>query len=163
MYRRDVLKLAAVAAAEPGWKPALFNSHQNATVIVLTELIIPATDTPGAKAALVNRYLDKILKDGPAEERERFLNGLAWLDRYSAETSGQPFVRLAPEAQVKVLETLDTGASAPAIGRSFFRRVKRMTSSIYYATQIGFQELNKGGRVPQTFACGTDRQTAHRM
>jgi hypothetical protein len=28
-----------------------------------------------------------------------------------------------------------------------------MTAGIYYNTQIGYQELNKGGRVPATFAC----------
>jgi len=36
----------------PDWKPELFDAHQNETVVVLSELIIPATDTPGAKAAL---------------------------------------------------------------------------------------------------------------
>jgi len=26
-----------------------------------------------------------------------------------------------------------------------------MTAEVYYATEIGFNELNKGGRVPATF------------
>mgnify|MGYP000532372260 CR=1 FL=1 len=60
MNRRDlILVTASVAGALPAlpqtavWKPKLFDGHQNDTVIVLTELIIPATDTPGAKAAQV--------------------------------------------------------------------------------------------------------------
>jgi hypothetical protein len=30
---------------------------------------------------------------------------------------------------------------------------KSLTSQIYYQTQIGFQELNKGGRVPAKYGC----------
>ena len=30
---------------------------------------------------------------------------------------------------------------------------KSLTASIYYATKAGFKEMNKGGRVPSTFAC----------
>jgi hypothetical protein len=33
------------------WKPGLFDDHENETVIALIDLIIPATDTPGPKAA----------------------------------------------------------------------------------------------------------------
>ena len=31
--------------------------------------------------------------------------------------------------------------------------LKGMTAEVYYATEIGFNELNKGGRVPATFGC----------
>ena len=34
---------------------------QNETVITLSELIIPTTDTPGAKAAKVNEFIDGVL------------------------------------------------------------------------------------------------------
>ena len=40
-----------------------------------------------------------------------------------------------------------------APGHRFFRMRKRMTAEIYYSTEIGFNELNKGGRAPATFGC----------
>lgn len=161
MNRRElILVTASVAGALPAlpqtavWKPKLFDGHQNDTVIVLTELIIPATDTPGAKAAQVNRYMDLLLADGPASERERFFDGLAFLDGYSIRQHKAPFVKLTAAQQTAVLEAFDRGGD-PAVepGHRFFRMAKQLTSSIYYATEIGFRELNKGGRVPSSYGC----------
>ncbi len=175
MNRRDLLRLGASTAAIPAvsisatagktavgangiqgtWKPLLFDDHQNETVIALTELIIPATDTPGAKAAQVNRYIDLLLNDGGARQREEFLSGLNWLDGYALRLHSKPFVRCTATEQTTMLEALDRGAEDAdlAPGGKFFRRAKRLTSQIYYSTEIGFKELNKGNRVPSTFAC----------
>jgi glucoside 3-dehydrogenase (cytochrome c) hitch-hiker subunit len=177
MNRRDLLKLGASAAAipaaaqqyhppvpnlekapsvkpNPEWKPALFDDHQNQTVIALVDLIIPATDTPGAKAALVNRHMDHILAASPVADQQEFLEGLWWLDGYAIRLYGKPFVLCTPARQIEILQTLDTG-TAPGIARGsrFFRQLKRNASTIYYSTDIGFKELNKGGRIPGTFGC----------
>jgi hypothetical protein len=157
MKRRDVFKAAvsvpAVALAQnKDWQPLTLDAHQNETVILLTDLIIPANDTPGAKAANVNRYIDLFLTDGDSEQRESFLAGLGWLDRFAHDSHGKPFRELTRDQQTALLRQLDQGA-APEPAAGFFRMVKTMTSRIYYATAIGFRELNKGGRVPSTFAC----------
>ncbi|MDX2154699.1 MAG: gluconate 2-dehydrogenase subunit 3 family protein [Bryobacteraceae bacterium] len=160
MNRRDALRLGAGAVTLPvlaqtaAWTPQVFDAHQNETVVALTELIIPATDTPGAKAALVNRYIDLLLADGPAPQREAFLSGLAWLDGYAMKQHSKPFVRCTAAEQTAMLETLDAARGGDlATGARFFRMAKGMTARIYYSTQIGFDELNKGGRVPATFGC----------
>ena len=46
---------------ETPWTPKFFSVHQNETVTALAELIIPQTETPGAKAAKVNEFIDLIL------------------------------------------------------------------------------------------------------
>ena len=46
------------AASAAAWTPRVFTPHQNATVIEISELIIPQTDTAGARAAEVNRFID---------------------------------------------------------------------------------------------------------
>jgi hypothetical protein len=160
MQRRDFLKIStagfaipaawAQQAARPDWKPQVLDAHQNETVIALTELIIPATDTPGAKAAHVNRYLDLFLRDGDAAQRERFLEGLNWLDGYAIREHGHPFIHCPAGDQTAMLRSFDEGSGA---GHAFFRDTKSLTARIYYATEIGYQELNKGGRVPATFGC----------
>ncbi|MBI3211008.1 MAG: gluconate 2-dehydrogenase subunit 3 family protein [Candidatus Solibacter usitatus] len=153
MNRRELLILTAAApglAQNNSWKPKLFDAHQNETVVALTELIIPATDTPGAKAALVNRYIDLLLNDGPAGDRDRFMEGLAFLDGHAIRKHQQPFVRCTAAQQTAILEEFDKGSGS---GNRFFRQAKQLTSRIYYATQIGYAELNKGGRVPSTYGC----------
>ncbi len=159
MHRRDLLKLAIPAVipaawaqevSKPAWRPAVFDAHENETVIVLTDLIIPATDTPGAKIARVNRYIDLLLKDDKLDQQERFLGGLAWIDAHAIALHGNAFVKCTPADQVAMLKALDEGTGP---GHAFFQQVKSLTSKIYYATEIGFQELNKGGRVPASFSC----------
>lgn len=159
MDRRNLLQLAAVAApgsalaqvsTTPDWKPELFDAHQNETVIALSELIIPATDTPGAKAALVNRWMDRLLAAGPQAQKDAFISGLGWLDSVAMGKHSKPFTRLTEAEQVAILKEMD-GGSGP--GGQFFRMAKALTSRIYYSTEIGMRELNKGGRVPATLNC----------
>lgn len=157
MRRRDLFKSAAAVPAaalaqQADWKPLTFDAHQNETVVALTDILIPATDTPGAKDAKVNRYLDLLLTDGPGEQRESFLAGLAWLDRYSREQKGNTFRALSRDAQTDIVRALSE-PNAPKPGAAFFSQAKRATVSIYYATEAGHRELNKGGRVPKSFAC----------
>lgn len=158
MNRRDWIKLPATAAMlapaslaqVAAWKPKVLDAHQNDTVVALTETIIPATDTPGAKATLVNRYIDLLLDEGPVEQRNEFLNGLAYLDGQAIARHGQPFVRCTAEQQTTLLAAFDQGAGP---GNRFFHMAKRITSRIYYSTEAGQKELNKGSRVPASYGC----------
>ena len=54
------------------WKPVFLDEHQNETLIILSDLIIPATDTPGAKEALVNRYIDLVMAAETHENQKTF-------------------------------------------------------------------------------------------
>ena len=148
----------AQAAATSGadWKPQVFDDHQNETVIQLTELIIPETDTPGAKAAEVNRYIDLMLHDISEDKGHSFLMGLGWLDGYALKKHQQPFVKLKEAQQIAILEDLDGAKDEDlAPGAEFFRTIKKMTADGYYTSKIGIDELNKNG-VPSTFACTHD-------
>lgn len=160
MHRREFFKFGAAffaipaawaeQASRPDWRPSVLDDHQNETVIALTDLIIPATDTPGAKAARVNRYIDLFLRDGDRQPRENFLAGLNWLDGHAIDRHGHPFVHLAADQQTALLTGLEQGVGP---GREFFGRIKHLTATIYYNTEIGYRELNKGGRVPASFGC----------
>jgi hypothetical protein len=122
------------------WQPLVFDAHQNETVIALAELIIPQTDTPGASTALVHQYIDFVLSEGPAEERDAFLRGLAWLDRTSRERHGSDFVALESGRQHELLSSLaDPDSTEDEIGRRFFETMKRQTVTGYYTSRVGME------------------------
>ncbi len=156
--RRQVFQAAAVAvpAAALGqqveWKPLTLDAHQNQTVVVLSDLIIPATDTPGARDANVNRYIDLFLTDGSEADRNRFLEGLGQLDGYAVRKFGKTFIDATKDQQITILKEFSAGTAGKP-SQNFFTQAKMLTSRIYYNTAIGFRELNKGGRVPRSFAC----------
>src|SRR6202451_4600283 len=92
--------------AAPGWKPLFLDEHQNETLIVLSDLIIPATDTPGAKEALVNRYIDLVLAADTHENQKAFLNNLGYLDGESMRRYEAAFRYLSREDQDDLLHAL---------------------------------------------------------
>ena len=142
-----VTQSEAVAAAE--WAPRVFTPHQNATVVELTELIIPRTETAGARDARVNEFIDTVLDDAAPAEREGFLDGLEWLDRRSRETFGADFIDAAPVQQTALLTAVgapDNSVRAERDGVAFFEAVKRLTVTGYYTSEIGMlEELGDDG------------------
>jgi len=143
---------AQAAATATAWTPSVLTARQNEAVIALTELIIPATDTPGAKAALVNRFIDHVLSTADAaKERSEFIRGLTWLDdrcraRVGKEVAGASAAELTTVLTPLAAEGGPSSADAPGV--AFFRAIKSMTITGYYTTEIGLrQELGDDGRM----------------
>jgi hypothetical protein len=192
MERRQALRLLASAAALPLLSRDAFslfrtvhdqlpetaalktlNLHQNATVATISELIIPQTDTPGAKVARVNEFIDLILTewyDDP--ERAAFLNGLADVDLRSRDLFGKDFVECSEKQQTQVLTDLDEelakmqGSSGPRHRRTdppeknFFYMMKRLTLTGYYTSEVGFeQELREQIIPPRHAGCASIEET----
>jgi hypothetical protein len=170
MERREVLKLFASAAflpaltldavallqsvhaqaaAAPGLKT--LSPQQNATVTTIAELIIPQTDTAGAKAMKVNEFIDLILTDWYDEvTTKRFLAGLADVDRLSQKLYGKKFVACNEAQQIDLLKVLDSEAvlarkEATALApMNFFGMIKKLTLIGYYTSEAGFKnELHR--------------------
>lgn len=176
MQRRDALRLLLTGAVLPTLTPEAFaffraahpaagyalktlNPHQNATVVAMTDLIVPATDTPGAKGALVNEFIDLILTEWASEEeRANFLGGLAGVDKQSNDLFGKDFIDASPAQQTALLRSMDDAAMAeharapraPEMVRerdtqlqgNFWVVFKSITLHGYYTSEIGFtQEL----------------------
>jgi Gluconate 2-dehydrogenase subunit 3 len=136
------------------WTPKVFTARQNDTVIALTELIIPETTTPGAKATLVNRFIDAVLEKASTTERESFLRGLSWMDERSKALFGKDFLGVTAADQTALLTRVAKEGGASAVepddrpGVDFFEAIKAMTISGYYTTEVGLhQELGDDGQL----------------
>lgn len=133
---------AQAAAPSTTWTPRVLTAPQNEMVVALTEIIIPQTETPGAKAALVNRFIDGVLSDAKAADRDGFLRGLAWIDERSRGRFGKGFSAASQAEQTSLLTTLadeNNKAADDRAGVEFFRAIKSMTISGYYTSQIGLE------------------------
>ena len=142
---------AVVASTQSttGWVPRILNRHQHDTVATLVELIIPQTDTAGAKSALVDRFVDALLAEAQRSDRASFLSGLAWLDRRSKALYARDFVTASPAQQAELLTKLSADASAEErSGVAFFTAIKAMTITGYYTSEVGLRdELGDDGRM----------------
>src|ERR1700738_3888951 len=102
--------LAAFQDAHPKSTYTLrtLSPHQNATLVTMTDLIIPETDTPGAKGVRVNEFIDLILTEWAHEdERHNFLAGLDDVDKRSNAIFGKNFIDVTPPQQEILLRELD--------------------------------------------------------
>lgn len=126
----------------------VLDPHQNATVVALCDAILPATDTPGARAALVNEFIDSLLADWyDAADRDRFLAGLAAVDARSRSAFGKDFVDGTSADQTGLLTALDDEAArwnaSPEQARGpqpFYRQIKWLTLFGFYTSEIGAEQ-----------------------
>jgi len=163
----------SLGAAEPpdpslsaaDWKPKFLDEHQAQTVLTVGDLMIPATDTPGAKAAQVDRFIDLLLatdapgtgeeiegtdfpdlllRRGTLEARRRYVEALNWLDGHSLAQHGQPFTGLEQAQQEAILDRLTRAnlGQEMAHAREQFTLIKSSIIAAYYSSEIGsLQEL----------------------
>ena len=143
----------------------LFDEHQRATVSELGELIIPATDTPGAKAAKVDEFIDVILAEWATEpDRALFLNGLADVDARAITAGATDFLGATSGQRAAICTVLDNELTAaraagwawkagagprPASHRQhFWHHMRSLTVSGYYTSEVGFKVERKEIIVP---------------
>jgi hypothetical protein len=139
---------------DPNWKAVFLNDHQNETLIALSDVIIPPTDTPGAKAALVNRYLDLLLSVQPTEFQTQFVNALAFIDTESQKQFAKDFRDLASEDQIWLLTAWAYPSDSdrwidaegkPDPGQEHFERLKALIAAAFYGSEVGQKELGWDG------------------
>lgn len=135
------------------YAPQTLTQDQFELVAQMADLIIPPTDTPGAKAAGVQEFIDHMLTNwNTKEEREHFLEGLKYVDEVGNENHGSAFMDLDEQQQINVLERLEQEAEDnPMHGsdlKPFFSMMKEYTITGYYTSEIGADQELQAGIVP---------------
>jgi len=137
---------ADVERAAP-YVPQFFKPDEFKTVELLTELIVPTDDEPGAKEAQVGNYIDFVVFSSaelaPSLQRE-WSDGLGLLERESQKQFGRAF-RMASEAdRVALLTAMSLPERDPGArheGFEFFRLLKEMTVEGFYTSKIGLIDV----------------------
>jgi len=172
--RRDLaLSIGAIwaAVAVPGkvlaqglnWTPTALSADQARTLDVVAELIMPATDTPGAREAGVPAFVDRAVAIycSPTEVRS-LKSGLDRMDADARKEFNAAFTACTPAQQTALLTRYDaegrsrrsqpapagrgetetglSNAPAPVVppqGPAFFPVLRDLVTAGYFTSKIG--------------------------
>jgi gluconate 2-dehydrogenase gamma chain len=149
------------------WTPQFLSKEEGAVVDDVADLILPRTDTPGAREVGVPAFIDVILKDAyPAEDQARFVSGLKDFDAEAQRAHGKPFLELPQEQRLAFLQKLHDEAAAaeqvqadkevPASERQrpFVLMMKELTLLGFFVSKVGATQVLQYVAVPGGFqAC----------
>ena len=106
---------ADMVTSEAGWKSAFFDAKENNLLEIITEQILPATDTPGANDVFVHRFMDEMVAEVYTPEmQERFRKGLADFAADCKTTYGKDFADCTDEQRDELLLKHEAAARAMA-------------------------------------------------
>jgi gluconate 2-dehydrogenase gamma chain len=130
------------------YQPSYFSAAEYHTIDILTGLIIPQDESPGAQEAGVSEFIDFLAAHDEKEIQQPMRDGLQWLDATAQQSYGASFNMLSPERQAEILKRVASGDGAgpgQREGRTFFRLIRRYTVMGYYTSRIGLAELDYPG------------------
>ncbi|MEO6684865.1 MAG: gluconate 2-dehydrogenase subunit 3 family protein [Dyadobacter sp.] len=128
-----------------------FSADQKNLVSEVAEIIIPKTDTPGAKDAEVGEFIEKMIKECYAgKDQDSFAKGLKELEK-------KDFLKASPADQTKILKELEASAKTDSEkateerkkfteagkeytddqGVPFFKLIKELTLLGYFTSEPG--------------------------
>ncbi|MFM9838701.1 MAG: gluconate 2-dehydrogenase subunit 3 family protein [Cyclobacteriaceae bacterium] len=153
------------ATPELNYKPQFFTEEQAAIISELAEIIMPKTDTPGAKDVGVPAFIDSMLFEVYSKEKQqKFLKGLEEFDEGAKKTFGENFVECKPEEKVAhvkkhhdaALSTSDKKSSwgwwsAAGDDKPFILKIKELTLLGFFTSEPGSTQVLQYNQVPGPF------------
>ncbi|HXJ93867.1 MAG TPA: gluconate 2-dehydrogenase subunit 3 family protein [Terriglobia bacterium] len=173
----STMSAAEAAAADANWEPAFLDPHQNETLIVLAERIVPNSTT-----AQVNRFVDLLISVDTQENQKKFLSSLGAFDHEGITRYDQPFKDLNEDRQVEILTAASTakaggpppenygsrperaakaGEEPVLTMRDHFENVKSWVSGAFYSSEVGMRELGWTGQVVWDSFPGCEHPEGH--
>jgi len=159
-----------LAACESGARPEAgarepigdFTIDDMALLDEIADTIIPATDTPGAKAAEVGPFVALMVTDVYSpREQEVFRAGMTRVQAVMVERHGVGFAGASPAQRLALVEELDQerfdyDPPPPAEGEDgspphFFQMMKQLTLLGYFTSEIGCTQALQYSESPGRF------------
>lgn len=149
---------------DTSWQPVFLTKQQGAVVADIAEIIIPRTDTPGAKDVGVPAFIDTMLHDVyTQEDRERYLTGLNAFEDAARTTYGKAFVDLNKAQQTELVQKFQDEAVAVELSydprpktlrRPFILLTKELTLLGFFCSEPGATQVLQYVAVPGSYqAC----------
>ncbi|HKT13398.1 MAG TPA: gluconate 2-dehydrogenase subunit 3 family protein [Terriglobia bacterium] len=135
------------ADTESPYVPRFFKPDEFRTVEVLTEMILPTDEKPGAKEAKVANYIDFVVYSASEFEpslQKQWIDGLGLTNQLSDKQFGEPFLQLSPVQQEDLLTQMSVPEHDPNArhaGFPFYRLLKGMTLEAFFTSKVGLVDF----------------------
>jgi hypothetical protein len=163
MKRREAIKYTAALLggvfsaptllAMNRWEESIVISNANLSltdtqrkiVAEVAEMIIPKSETAGAKDVGVPAFIEMMLKDCyDASAQTIFLSGVTALEQ-------DKFLEMDATARTEKLKKLEAEAKANRQGVSFWRLIKELTLLGYFTSEVGIKSSFEYVQIPTKF------------
>lgn len=132
-----------------------FTKHEMATITILADIIIPKDNVSGsASDAKVPDFIEFIVKDMP-DHQTPMRGGLKWLDIQCFNRYEKSFIDASTKEQIAIIDEIAYPKKAKPemlAGVAFFNRMRSLTASGFYTTEIGIKDIGYVGNVPNQWA-----------
>lgn len=142
-------------------KEVSFSESDVAYLDEIAETILPATQTPGAKAARVGQFMTVMVNDCYEEkDRKAFRKGMDDLNKRADKEYDNNFMRITPQQRHALLVKLDgeqkeyTKTKKEEDAAHYFRMMKELTLLGYFTSEIGHRQARRYEETPGRYeAC----------
>jgi hypothetical protein len=128
-----------------------FTEHEMAVITILADIIIPKDEVSGsASEAKVPDFIEFIVKDMP-DHQTPMRGGLRWLEIYTFKKFNKSFKDCSPEQRISIVDEIAYPKKAKkevAQGVAFFNKMRDLTVTGFYTTQMGGEDLGYVGNRP---------------
>lgn len=128
-----------------------FTKEEMATIAVLADIIIPKDEVSGsATEAGVPEFIEFIVKDIP-EHQVPMRGGLRWLDMQCLKRYEKAFKDCSKEQQIEMVDAIaypEKAAPDMKQGVAFFNKMRDLTVTGFYTTEMGGKDLGYVGNRP---------------
>ncbi len=135
-----------------------FGEADTAFLDEVAETILPATKTPGAKAAKVGQLMVVMVNDTYEDKDQKiFHEGIGKLDAASKKANGKSFLEATPEQRTTLLTALDKEAKDYGKTKKdtdpnhYFTMMKQLTLFGYFTSKEGATQALRYIAVPGKF------------
>ena len=148
-----------------------FTSADIALLDEIAETILPATSTPGAKAAKTGAFMALMVSDAYTDSHQQvFRQGMRHLDDACRAAHSTGFLQATPAQRLRLLEALDreqktateertppartrapAAAAAEDVPPHYFRMMKELALLGYFTSEIGYTQAMRYREAPGRF------------
>ncbi|KAA3439826.1 gluconate 2-dehydrogenase subunit 3 family protein [Rufibacter hautae] len=122
----------------------LFDQDQVTFLDEVGETILPATSTPGAKAAKIGMFMATMVQDCyTPEDQKIFMKGISQVDEESKKRFDKKFLEATPQQRTQLLTQLDNDQKAHQKNKKedapnhYFRMMKELTLLGFFTSEVG--------------------------